>query len=368
MISFNQNFQNKITGDNIMSDYETENARQTPLQNSTQHIRRSNVSKYWRFTTGLVALALVAFQIVPSFAAINNTVTATGTAPGGGSVIGSGGASVTVQAAAPTIDIIETITFFPGPTGDVNGNGKADPGDKVAYSYQVTNTGNVTLKDVIVTTVHDGVGTPLSVVVPTTVTTDNGSAGAGTLNDSQDLITSDNKWGKLGPADVITFTSIYTVVPGDIAGAGGGTGTGATGNPEADGYLDTKATVNADYVNGATTTPVTDNDKKSIQLNIAPGLQVLKTASPTGNVAAGQVITYTYTVTNTGNTPVNGIALADTHNGVANALTPAFQNFNVGATSTHTGNLINTLQPGDVATYTATYTVTQTDVDTRQGP
>lgn len=344
-----------------MENSSIENEGRSLLLRSVRQIQKVEMKKFKRVTCGLIALALAAFQIVPSFAAINNTVTATGTTPGGVPIVGTSGASVTVQPAAPAITILETIVFAPG--GDVNGNGKADPGDIVAYSYKVTNTGNVTLKDVIVTTVHDGVGAPLTVNVPTTVTTDNGTAGAGTLGDSQDPITTDNKWAKLGPADVITFTSTYSVVPGDIAGAGGGTGPG-----QPDNILDTKAIVNAGYVNGATTTPVTANDTKGILLNIAPGMQVLKTASPTGNVTAGQLITYTYTVTNTGNTPITNVALADTHNGVAGALVPTFQTFNVGATSTNTGNVINTLQPGDVATYTATYTVTQTDVDTRQGP
>ena len=158
------------------------------------------------------------------------------------------------------------------------------------------------------------------------------------------------------------------IVAGDIAAAGGGTSPSARSVPEPDGYLDDKATASATYnnVGKSTTTTATATDKKSVQLNIAPAILVNKVASKTTNAVVGDVITYTYTVKNTGNTPVTNINLADTHNGVAGALVPAFVSFNVGNTSTHTGNTINSLSAGDTATYTATYTVTQNDVDTRQ--
>ena len=93
-----------------------------------------------------------------------------------------------------------------------------------------------------------------------------------------------------------------------------------------------------------------------------------KVADKTSNVKVGDLITYTYTVKNNGNATIKTVKLVDTHNGTLNALTPSFVSFNVGATSTHTLNVIDLLQPGDTATYTATYTVTQTDIDTRQGP
>lgn len=328
---------------------------------------KNSSTKLRRLGAGTIALGLVAFQIVPAFATINNTVTANGTGPSGVPVTGTANASVSVVTAAPAVSIVKTITFAT-PGGDANGNGKADPGDVLNYKFTVTNNGNVTLNDVKVTDANDGVGAPVVVVVPTTVTTDNGTAAAGTLGDS--TTASSTKWDKLGPGDVITFTGSYTVVAGDINSAGGGTGTGASGGAEPDGYLDDKATVTGNYINGATTTPVTGSDKKSIQLNIAPNLLITKVASKTTNAAAGDVITYTYTVKNTGNTQLTAINLVDTHNGNATgspgALVLVFQSFTTNTGSTHTGNTINLLKAGDVAVYTATYTVTQNDVDTRQ--
>ena len=327
------------------------------MQNLNQNTKlRSRLKK---LSASIIALALVAFQIVPAFATINNTVTATGKGPGNVDVSGNANATVGVALADPRLTVVKTITFIT----DAAPIGLGDIGDKLLYTFTVKNTGNVTLTAVGVNDANDGVGAPVTVGAPTGVTVTGGST---------DTNLADNKWDKLAPNDVIQFTATYTIVAGDIASAGGGTAnvppTSARNVPEPDGYLDDQATASATYNNVGknTTANVTATDKKSIQLNIQPGIQVTKVASKTSNAAAGDVITYTYTVKNTGNTPVNNITLADTHNSVPGALVPGFIAFNAGNTSTHTGNTINSLSPGDFATYTATYTVTQNDVDTRQ--
>jgi uncharacterized repeat protein (TIGR01451 family) len=301
------------------------------------------------------ALLLVT-QAAPVFATINNSVTVKGTPPGGpvDSVTSSTTKTVDVQDAAPVIAIIKSWVFAPG--GDVNGNGLADAGDKIVYSYLVTNTGNVTLDNVATTDAHDGVGAPLAIITPASVTTDNGSAGAGTLGDSVDNgLVNDGDWDKLGPGDVITFTSTYTIVPGDL-----------TAPASADALLDSTATATGTYTGNPPPVPVSATSSVSVPLHVAPALLVSKTASPDTNVPAGTVVTYTYTVSNTGNVPISNVTLADTHNGVPGALTPAFQSFTTNTGSSNTGNNITLLQPGDVAVFTATYTVTQNDVDTRQ--
>lgn len=303
-----------------------------------------------------VSALLLFAQVAPAFATINNTVTVTGTPPGGpaNSVTSSANETVDVVNSAPTIAVVKSWVFAPG--GDVNGNGLADAGDKLVYSYLVTNTGNVTLNSVAVTDAHDGVGAPLTIVTPVAVTTDNGSAPAGTLGDSVDNgLVNDGNWDKLGPGDVITFTSTYTVVPGDL-----------TAPTSTDSLLDSTATATGTYTGNPPPVPVSATSSVSVPLNIAPALVVSKTASPDTNVPAGTVVTYTYTVTNSGNVPITNVSLADTHKGVPGALTPAFQSFTTNTGSTNTGNTITLLQPGDVAVFTATYTVTQNDVDTLQ--
>ena len=303
----------------------------------------------------LSAMMLVLGQ-TPALATIDNTVTVKATPPGGpaDSVTATSTENVDVQNAAPAIAVVKTWVFAPG--GDVNGNGKADAGDKILYSYLVTNSGNVTLNQVTMTDAHQGVGAPPVIVTPASVTTDNGSAAAGTLGDSvNNALINDGNWDKLGPGDVITFTSTYTVVPGDL-----------TAPSSIDGKLDNLATAAGTFTGVAPNVTVTATSPVSVPLNIAPGLTIVKTASPDTNVPAGTVVTYTYTVTNTGNVPITNVTLLDTHKGVAGALTPAFQSFTVNTGSTNAGNTITLLQPGNVAVFTANYTVTQNDVDTRQ--
>lgn len=304
-----------------------------------------------RYTAAPLALLMAAANITPAFATIDNTVTATGTPPSGpaGSVISTATENVDVADATPTLTVVKAWSFAPG--GDINNNGLVDAGDVIAYTYTVTNTGNVTLADVATSDAHDGTGAPLVVLVPASVTTDNGTAG-----DSTDVpVPADGDWDTLGVGDVITFTSTYTVVAGDL-----------TAPTSADGDIDNTATVTGNYNPGTGNLVVNDTSSTFVPLNIVPALSVSKVADDDTNVVVGQVVVYTYTVTNNGNVPLTNVTLADTHNGIPGALVPAFVTFTTNTGSTNTGNTINVLQPGDVATYTASYTVTQNDIDTRQ--
>ncbi|WP_436697539.1 DUF7507 domain-containing protein [Nocardioides sp. BYT-33-1] len=89
-----------------------------------------------------------------------------------------------------------------------------------------------------------------------------------------------------------------------------------------------------------------------VQARLA-ALELVKTAALTtdngtaGQADAGDVITYTFTVTNTGNVPVTGVSIADPLPGLS-AISPA---------------TVPTLAPTDEVEFTATYTVTQADVD-----
>jgi len=64
----------------------------------------------------------------------------------------------------------------------------------------------------------------------------------------------------------------------------------------------------------------------------------------------GEVITYTYVFTNTGNTTMTAVSVSDVHGGTGTLgpITPAS---------------VGTLAPGDSASFTADYTVTQDDID-----
>jgi uncharacterized repeat protein (TIGR01451 family) len=105
---------------------------------------------------------------------------------------------------------------------------------------------------------------------------------------------------------------------------------------------------------------------------IAPGLSIVKTANTMGPVSNSQVIGYTYTVTNTGNVAVNNISVADVHNGYGTGPVPGSEvlvsdNGTAGDSTDSTVNGIwNTLGPGDVIRFTASYIVTQADIDYHQ--
>ena len=102
----------------------------------------------------------------------------------------------------------------------------------------------------------------------------------------------------------------------------------------------------------------------------APSLSMTKVADSEGPFTVGDVITYTYTVTNDGNQAVNDVVVTDTHNGSDPAPVPGNETLSTDAAPT--GNSTDAaangtwdvLAPGDVVTFTGTYTVTADDADT----
>jgi hypothetical protein len=105
----------------------------------------------------------------------------------------------------------------------------------------------------------------------------------------------------------------------------------------------------------------------------APALIVTKLATPDTNVPAGTVVTYTYTVQNSGNQILTNISLNDVHQGSGPAPVPGNEvlTTDAGTANDSTDAIANdgqwsVLAPGDVITLTANYTITQIDVDTKQ--
>jgi hypothetical protein len=98
-------------------------------------------------------------------------------------------------------------------------------------------------------------------------------------------------------------------------------------------------TADRDYVCTITNTP----------LPATPQLELVKSVAPTGSFATGDVLTYSFVVTNLGNVPVSGIGITEV----------AFSG--AGTMSTPTC-LVATLLPRATTTCTATYTVQAADV------
>ncbi len=311
---------------------------------------------------GSVAIAsiLVAAQASPAFATIDNTATATGSSPTGtNDVTDSATETVDVEDQDSETTVVKTFAFAAG--GDVNSNGQYDIGDTVEYTYVVSNSGNVTIQNVTLTDVEEGVGS-LTFTNPVSYV-DNTVAGdvAGTTGDSQNTDFTDGDWDVLGPNDVITFTSTYQIQAGDFLAPNGG----------ADGQLTNTATANGTFNGSPILTAGTDT--VDVPLVTTASFDIAKVASPDTNVPVGGVVTYTYTITNSGNVPITGVTVSDAHLGSGPAPTPGTETLLTdnavpgdSVTGTPNDGTWATLGPRDVITFTASYTVTQSDVDTLQ--
>jgi uncharacterized repeat protein (TIGR01451 family) len=215
-----------------------------------------------------------------------NTATVAGITPGGSSINSSDTRKVDFIA-IPSINITKSFNWI-----DVDGSGINDNG---TYSFIVKNTGNVTLNPVTVT--DDKLG-DISVYP-----------------------------SKLEPGDIATGTAVLTVTQAMIDNV----------------TLTNTATATGTPTHG---TAVTSSDTRTIDFVTAPALEIIKTFAWTyGNGShPGDNITYLYTVTNTGNVTLDNITLNDDKLGSIVLLT-------------------NSLSPGDLTTGTATYTITELDLD-----
>jgi uncharacterized repeat protein (TIGR01451 family) len=173
-------------------------------------------------------------------------------------------------------------------------------GGGVTFTYVVTNTGNVPLDNVEVNDDHLG-----------TITTFSGDT---------------NGNGLLDPGEVWTYTADDTATAGQYENLG---------------------TVTADSPFGS----VTDSDP-SHYFGSAPAVNIVKFVNgndantpPGPSVSSGSTVTFTYVVTNTGNVPLQNVAVTDDVLGTVSSFT--------GDTN---GN--NLLDLTETWTYTATATAT----------
>jgi len=210
------------------------------------------------------------------------TATVTGHPPTGPPVTGDDQETVTAGL-APSIKI--TKTAWP-PTYDRRGQW-------ITYTYTVTNTGNLTLSNISVIDSRFG-----AISCPQTT---------------------------LAPGASMTCTATHIVTQADLDR----------------GYIKNTATVTGHPPTGP---PVTDKDQETVTARLAPSIKITKSAWPPTYSRPGQVVTYTYTVTNTGNLTLRDVSVIDSR---------------LGAISCPR----TTLAPGASMTCTASYTVTPADLD-----
>ena len=245
---------------------------------------------------------------------VTNQATASGTPPNGNVVtdlsddadINGGDPTVTTLTPASAIALVKTVATIV----DVNGNGVTDQGDQLNYAFTVTNTGNVTLTNIAITdplvTVAGG---PLAALAP-------------------------------GVTDSTTFTAAYVLTQADADA----------------GKVSNQATVTATDPSGATLTDLSDpsltagNTATETPIPPAPALALVKAVGTVTDVNAngvndpGDVINYTFTLSNTGNVTLSNLTVTD----------PLVQ---------VSGGPLASLAPSasDATTFTASYVITLAD-------
>ena len=208
-------------------------------------------------------------------------------------------------------DSTATVRLVPGPalelTKSVDVHEVSAVGETVNYSFAVTNTGNVDLTEIAIEELP-------------------------TFNGSGELSDVTCEAAALAPNAATTCQAMYTVTQGDfdagvaINNEARATGVAPAGEP-------TNSEVSA----------------ASFDLAISPSLALEKTADRTSITTAGDDVTYSFAVTNTGNQTLTGLRISeDAFNGASP----------IGAVDCPA----DSLAPEATITCTATYTVTKADL------
>ncbi|WP_136443917.1 DUF7507 domain-containing protein [Pacificoceanicola onchidii] len=257
-------------------------------------------------------------QAGDGFGSVLNIATATGTSatPDGASVTGTGEETARGPDAAPEVALEKT--------ADVEAVTVA--GETITYSYAVTNVGNVTLTTSISVT-DDKIDDVSCPALPA---------------------------GGLAPNGVLTCTAEYVVTQEDVD-------SGALTNV-ARAFSD--QAILPDTPGGETAT-------LTLPVTAAPALVLEKIPSESTDVTVGTVLTYTYRASNTGNQTLTDVSVSDNHTSASGTVALAVGGDRLATDAAPTGDssdaaedaVWDVLRPGDVAEFTATYTVTQEDID-----
>lgn len=187
-------------------------------------------------------------------------------------------------------------------------------GQTITYAFAVTNTGNVTLTNISITDPLPGIviaGGPIPTLAP-------------------------------GATDTATITATYVLTQADVNG----------------GQVTNQATVHGTdpfdvVVTDLSGTTTGDDTPLVTSLLPAPAITLVKNAVPvfSSPPVPGDTINYTFTVRNSGNVTLTNVTLSDILPGIVLS-----------------GGPIGTMAPGavDSTTFTATYTLTQPDIDAGQ--
>jgi uncharacterized repeat protein (TIGR01451 family) len=198
-------------------------------------------------------------------------------------------------------------------------------GDMVSYDIKVHNVGNMTLNTVSVVDSLTDLATPANTIPLTS-----GPSLIGTSDVSGDNL--------LSVGETWTYQAAHQLTQSDIDNGGvSNTATAAAKDPKGNDVSD---------ISGATET---DDLPTQTSIPPSPGMTLVKTAVPvslTTPTKVGDVITYNFAITNTGNVTLNSISVSD----------PKINPSNLTCAT-------NSLAPLATTTCQATYLVTQADLD-----
>jgi uncharacterized repeat protein (TIGR01451 family) len=238
-----------------------------------------------------------------------------------------------------TIELIKSAGL---PTSNLGASATlVDAGDEITFSFLIRNTGNVSLSAIAVSDPDLGTVTcAASTLAPNATTTCSAPAYVITTADISD-------GGVENSATVTASSPGNTGDVTDVSDAGTAPDGSTVATPAS------TETPDIDTVGGDNNDADPTNDPTAVGLSPQPSISLIKFGAPP-TVAlgaddqitdAGDTIDYSFTVTNTGNVPLNNVFVTD-------------------PLVTVSGGPIPTLAPGasDSVTFTATYVVTTADV------
>lgn len=219
-------------------------------------------------------------------------------------------------------------------TASLGGSGGVE--DTVTWTILAKNTGNVALTGVTptdtLTRIGGGALTPTG---PSFVSADASSAE-----------------GSLAVGETATYTASYMITADDVTAGGVENLVSFTANDPNSDPITVESSAAGNATPGA-------GQGSPTQTAIGVGaMELTKTATLPAEIIAGQVVNYTITLTNTGSQMLTDVSLSDSlTNGSATVSQP---------TLTRTAGTGTTMAPGDVWTWTTSYTLTQADINTGQ--
>ena len=283
---------------------------------------------------------------------VTNQATADGTDPLGGPVTDDSDDPADVTSdddpTDTTIPQDPSLAITKTSSLDLGVDGVVSVGDVITYTYTVTNTGDVTVFDVSVNeSAANFTGTG---ILPTPVYVSGGTDEDGDADDADMIV-------GLG---TIVYSATYAITQDDInAGV-------VTNQATADGTDPLGGPVTDDSDDPADVT--SDDDPTDTTIPQDPSLAITKTSSldlgVDGAVSVGDVITYTYTVTNTGDVTVFDVSVNESAaNFTGTGILPTPVYVSGGTDEDGDADLEDMVVGAGTIVYSATYAITQDDID-----